>query len=253
METNNYDTIADLYDTYVPATFDIPFFLGEAKKVPGEVLELMSGTGRLSLPLIEAGVRLTCVDLSREMLKVLEEKLVRRGLSARVYPMDICELDLGRQFDLVLIPFHSFAEIVSPEDQRRALERIHRHLTPGGSFICTLGNPAVRRQTVDGKLRFFRRYPLDGQRALLLWLLENLHPADNHIVEMLEFFEEYDENGMLCSKRLLELRFRLSSRGEFEALACSAGFAISALYGDYSYSEFREDSSPSMVWVLKKG
>ena len=32
MEINNYNTIADLYDIYVPATFDIDFFANEAKK-----------------------------------------------------------------------------------------------------------------------------------------------------------------------------------------------------------------------------
>jgi hypothetical protein len=56
MEINNYDYIADLYDIYVPVTFDIDFFVRETKKSSGEVLELMSGTGRVSIPLLEAGV-----------------------------------------------------------------------------------------------------------------------------------------------------------------------------------------------------
>jgi hypothetical protein len=33
MEINNYDPVADLYDVYVPATFDIDFFLAETKTV----------------------------------------------------------------------------------------------------------------------------------------------------------------------------------------------------------------------------
>ena len=55
MEINNYDYIADLYDIYVPVTFDIDFFVKETKRSSGEVLELMSGTGRVSIPLLEAG------------------------------------------------------------------------------------------------------------------------------------------------------------------------------------------------------
>ena len=69
--------VAGLYDTYVNTTFDVPFFLNEAKGVSGEVLELMAGTGRVSIPLIKAGVRLTCVDRSSAMLTILEEKLER--------------------------------------------------------------------------------------------------------------------------------------------------------------------------------
>ena len=42
------------------------------------------------------------------------------------------------------------------------------------------------------------------------------------------------------------------SRGEFEELARSAGFSVTALFGDYSYSEFREDTGPFMLWVLER-
>jgi SAM-dependent methyltransferase len=253
MDINDYGLVADLYDVYVPATFDIAFFVNEAKKSPGEVLELMAGTGRVSLPLLEAGVKLTCVDYSPEMLALLQQKLAERGLQADVHLMDICKLDLPKRFDAVIIPFHSFAHIVSVDDRREALHRIHAHLAPGGFFICTLGNPKVRRLSVDGKLRLHSRYPLGGgQGKLLLWLVESYNAADRDVVETLEFFEEYDEKGSLRAKRLMELRFRLSSREEFEALAQAAGFEIAAFYGDYAYAEFCAESSPFMIWRLRK-
>ena len=251
METNAYGPIADLYDIYVPATFDIPFFIGEAKKAAGEVLELMAGTGRVSVPLLEAGVELTCVDNSAEMLARLEAKLKDRGLQAEVYQMDICRLDLAKRFAAIIIPFHSFAHVVSVDDQREALRRIREHLLPGGWFICTLGNPPVRRLAVDGRLRLHNQYSLDGQRGqLLLWLLEKYDPNDPHIVDTLEFFEEYDAHGRLRAKRLMELRFRLTTRDEFEELAKAAGFVITAFYGDYAHAEFQAESSPFMIWRL---
>jgi hypothetical protein len=46
MSFNNYDDIADLYDIYIPAIYDIDFFVKEAKKASGEVLKLISGTRR---------------------------------------------------------------------------------------------------------------------------------------------------------------------------------------------------------------
>jgi len=135
MEFNNYDTIADLYDIYMPATSDIDFFVNETKKSPGEVLELMSGTGRVSIPLLEAGVKLTCVDLSAASNAILEDKLHKLGLKADIYQMDVCELELRRRFDMIIIPYCSFAHITSPDDQRKALDRIRQHLLPGGMFI----------------------------------------------------------------------------------------------------------------------
>ncbi len=251
MKLAGYSCIADLYDTYVQANFDIPFFINEAKKAT-EVLELMSGTGRVSLPLIEAGIQLTCVDKSTEMLAVLKNKLAQCGFSAQVVQMDVCELNLPKHFDLVIIPFHSFAEIASQDQQRQALTRIYHHVAPGGRFICTLRNPAINKETPDGTLQLFGKHPLDGQGTLLFWTLGNLDPADNHIIDALEFFEEYDGAGILKSKRLLELRVRLVSKAEFQELAESAGFRIVALYGDYVYSEFREETSPFMLWVLER-
>jgi predicted RNA methylase len=96
MEINNYDYIANLYDIYVPVTFDIDFFVRETKKSSGEVLELMSGTGRVSIPLLETGIKLTCVDLSAESNAILENELCQRGLKADVHQMDICNFELRK-------------------------------------------------------------------------------------------------------------------------------------------------------------
>jgi SAM-dependent methyltransferase len=253
MEINNYDYIANLYDIYVPATFDISFFVNETKKSSGEVLELMSGTGRVSIPLLEAGVKLTCVDISGDLNAVLENKLKQKWFKADVYKMDVCELDIPKKFDMIIIPFHSFAHIASLDDQQKALDRIQQHLLPGGTFICTLGNPTLRQKSVDGQLRLFRKYPLeDGQGCLLLWIKEDFNPDDRRVVEAMQFFEEYDAKGVLRSKRLLELHFRLSYKDEFEELAKAAGFQVKALYGDYSYAEFSEDTSPFMIWLFER-
>ncbi|HMB23519.1 MAG TPA: class I SAM-dependent methyltransferase [Anaerolineales bacterium] len=250
MKTNDYDPIASLYDIYVPATFDIDFFLNETKKSTGEVLELMSGTGRVSIPLLEAGVKLTCVDLSAASNALLQEKLVQKGLQADVYQMDVCELDLPKKFDMVIIPFHSFAHITSPQDQRKALERIREHLLPGGTFICTLGNPALRKQAINGQLRLVRTYPLENGCSLLLWTLEDFSAEDHQVVEAMQFYEEYDADGVMMSKKFIEIHFRLSGRDEFEELAKEAGFRVRAFYGDYNCTEFNPDSSPFMIWIL---
>lgn len=246
-----YARFADLYDTVVRTTVDLEFFLHEARRAKGEVLELMAGTGRLSIPLLQAGVPLTCVDLSPEMLSVLREKLEAEGLRADVIAADICALDLGRQFDLILIPFHSFSELVEPEQQRAALGRIGQHLAPGGRFICTLHNPRVRLKTVGRGLQLWGKYPVgeDGG-TLLFWGFES--PPVQRVVEGVELFEWFDAEGRLREKRMMDLRFAVIERDEFEALAAAQGFAVEALYGDYQYAPFT-DASPFMVFVLKHG
>ena len=245
-----YHRVADLYDVFVQVDFDIPFFLQEAEKSGGEVLELMSGTGRVSVPLIESGVHLTCVDISSAMLEYLRQKLDARHLSATVHQMDVCKLDLGKRFNLIFIPFHSFAEIISPTSQLEALKRIHSHLAEKGRFICTLHNPAIRLKSVDGLLHLWKKSPMPEGRQLLFWGLENSEESSN-IVRIQQFYEEYGADGVLQSKRHLEVRFCPLRKDEFKALALTAGFKISAVYGDYAYSPFEEETSPFMIWVLE--
>jgi SAM-dependent methyltransferase len=252
MDINNYDIVADLYDIYVPTTYDIDFFLNETRKTDGEVLELMSGTGRVSIPLLEAGVRLTCVDNSVKSTGILQEKLEQKGLKAEVHTMDICQLELPRRYSMIIIPFHSFAHIVSPTDQREALGWVYRHLLPGGTFISTLGNPTTRRRDVDGQLHLAYSYPFAENGKLLLWILEQFDPDDKRVVKAFEFFELYDAAGLLTSKRLMELHFRLTPKKVFENMLQDTGFLITRLYGDYAYHEFNAHSSDSLVWVLEK-
>jgi hypothetical protein len=79
----DYGRVADVYDLYVTSDLDVGFYVAEAGKVKGKVLELMCGTGRVSIPLLEAGVDLTCVDASEGMLARLKEKDFAHGSSRR--------------------------------------------------------------------------------------------------------------------------------------------------------------------------
>lgn len=247
-----WDWVASLYDTYVTATFDLPFFLREATATDGDVLELMCGTGRVSVPLVEAGVHLTCVDESAGMLARLREKLAAQGLSAQVVQMDVRQLDLGDRFDLVILPFNSFGELTSLADQRATLTRIHAHLRPGGRFIVTLHNPHVRRQLLDGQLRLVGTFPQAGQPGtLLVWAIAT-YDAATHLAKGCQFYEEYSDSGVLERKRMLDIEFSLLEREEFEALATAAGFAITGLYGNYDRSPFHEETSPFLIWMLEK-
>lgn len=250
MSETHYARIAELYDAFVKTDYDVPFFIQEAQAAAAEVLELMVGTGRLTIPLIEAGVSVTCLDFSAEMLAVLRRKLTKRGLHAEIHQRNVCDFDLGRQFKLIILPFQAFPELTDGEDQRRALQRIRQHLRPDGQFICTLHNPPVRLKYVDHQLRLAVREERAEGGHLLVWLLQQHHPA-TQVVEVLEFFEEYNADGVLIAKRYSALQFHLLEKARFEQLFTEAGLEVVALYGDYQKNPFMADTSPFMIWVLR--
>ena len=252
MPAMEYSQVAHWYDTYVKTDIDLPFFVNEAKDC-NQVLELTSGTGRLSIPLIEAGVPLACVDSSPEMLAVLRQKLAAKGLSANIYEMDMCNLSLKEKFDLIIIPFNSFSEILSIYEQRQALKGIGNCLTETGRFICTLHNPPIRIKSVNGQLILRGKHSLpDGDGTLLLWSVEE-YDRRNSLVKGTQFLEMYNSNGVMHHKSFVDIQFYLHQQEEFQKLTQSQGFRLVSLYGDYSYSEFQSESSPFMIWVLGKG
>ena len=69
---NEYMAIAELYDYVVPyrERQDVGFFVEAAKESEGPVLELGCGTGRVLIPTARAGVEITGLDLSTDMLGI---------------------------------------------------------------------------------------------------------------------------------------------------------------------------------------
>jgi SAM-dependent methyltransferase len=250
MPAMDYAKVAEVYDAYARTDIDVPFFVGEARGCH-EALELTSGTGRLSIPLIEAGVKLSCLDSSGEMLAVLRRKLAERGLTAPVYEMDMCSFELGLTFDLILIPFNSFAEIVERDAQEMALRTIRRHLTEGGKFICTFHNPAVRLMKVDGKKYPRGEFALpQGGSRLMLSSVER-YDAQTQLVEGEQWYEIRGEDGGLKEEWSVGIRFFLHSRESFEGMAEEAGFRVVKVYGNYDRSEYDAGKSPFMIFVLE--
>ena len=247
----HFDHIADLYDFYVKTDFDLRFFLEEAKNAHGKVLELTSGTGRLSIPLLQAGIDLTCVDYSKPMLDVLRRKLEQHKLSCSVVQMDMTALSLHDRFSLIFIPFHSFSEILEPRKQRSALERIREHLTETGEFICTLHNPVVRTPSMNGTLHWLGQFPTVSGGSLIVNYEMHYTPS-SPVAHGKQFYELYDEHANLISTRELDINFYVFASKEFEALARGTGFAISALYGNYDWSPFDHSFSPFMIWRLRR-
>ncbi len=215
-------------------------------------MELMCGTGRVSLPLLKQGISLTCVDYSAGMLERFREKLIGAKLQACLIEADVCRLDLGRKFNDIFIPFNSFMELVGEQKQMSALTRIHAHLAENGLFICTLHNPALRTLLATGEKVFRGEFQLPDDHILKLHSKEEIDPEHNSI-RGIQYYTICNKLGELLVERQLEINFSLITNGQFEYMADRAGFTVEKLYGDYSRGEFDSQKSPFMIYYLRKG
>ncbi len=132
------DLLARLYDAEYGATLhDLGFYLDHL--VPGPVLELACGTGRLARALAERGRTVVGLDAAQAMIR-----------RARLHPVPGAEwvvadmrcFDLGRQFGNILIPFSGLGFLASHDERLQCLRCCHRHLQPGGLLILDLMSPA---------------------------------------------------------------------------------------------------------------
>ncbi|MEV7994044.1 class I SAM-dependent methyltransferase [Streptomyces sp. NPDC086077] len=105
---------------------DEPEVIAGAVPAGAHILELGSGVGRMTHPLLERGYTVTAVDESPDMLE--------RVRGARTICSPIEKLDLGERFDAVLLA--SFLVHTGDEEVRRGLLRTGvRHLADGGCVL----------------------------------------------------------------------------------------------------------------------
>ena len=103
-----------------------PDIIAAAVPAGAHILELGSGVGRMTHPLLERGFTVTAVDESAEMLE--------RVQGARTICSPIEQLDLGETFDVVMLA--SFLVHAGDVEVRRGLLRTCvRHVAPGGSVL----------------------------------------------------------------------------------------------------------------------
>jgi len=246
-----FDQVADIYDCYVKADFDIPFFLRETEGFREEILELMCGTGRVSIPLLKAGRAMTCVDYSKGMLESFAKKIKNKDYKVNLVEMDVTMLNLNRTFGLAILPFHSITEILSVELQKKALRAISAHLYKGGIFILTLQNPKVRLKTADGKLRTIGEFETRENKRIVISSMNRYLP-DEKVVSGFQTYEIYDSTNTLTEKRVLDINFRPVSDSELRILIRNTGLEIMTTFGDYSGNHFDEKESNFMIYKIVK-
>ena len=64
---SEYVDYAEYYDFDHDTKFDLEFYLEYARQCGGPILELACGTGRLAIPIAEAGFEIFGLDLSANM------------------------------------------------------------------------------------------------------------------------------------------------------------------------------------------
>jgi len=140
-----YDAIAGLYDPWSRSvTEDVDFYVAEARKAGGPVVELGVGTGRIAVPTAQRGVRVIGVDSSQGMLEVCRRRAEEAGVAGLV---DLRLGDLRRppvdeRVRLVTAPFRSLLHLRTDEERLAALRAARGLLERDGRLVFDVFAPS---------------------------------------------------------------------------------------------------------------
>src|SRR5438045_1546921 len=140
-----YDAIARIYDPWSRSVVeDVPFYVEEARRSGGPVLELGVGTGRIAVPIAEAGVRVVGVDSSPGMLDVCRTRAAAAGVEERLELVlgDLRAPPVAPPFPLAICPFRAFLHLARDEERLQALRAVRDLLEPRGQFVFDVFAPA---------------------------------------------------------------------------------------------------------------
>ena len=155
---NSYDFLAGCYDEL---TYDVDYagwadFIEanfRRRGIPGKtVLDLACGTGSLTRVLAERGYEMIGVDISPEMLAEAADK--NQDVDG-IAPLFLCQpmekLDLYGTIDACVCCLDSVNYVTDPKKLKKAFERVHLFLMPGGLFIFDVNSP-YKLEGLDGQV-----------------------------------------------------------------------------------------------------
>lgn len=247
---NPYDVLARYYDADLGHfQEDLPFLREMARRADGPLLELMCGTGRLLLPLAEAGFTITGVDSSPAMLEIARAHVQEAGLGDRITLLqgDVRDVALpAGAFSLAFVAVNSFMHLETVRDQLACLTNVRGALQRQGVLIIDLFNPnpaEILRE--DNRIVLEREYPLDGRHVQKFVAIDS--DAASQISRVTLLYDETDAEGRI-TRRTTRFVLRWFYRFEIEHLLARAGFMTRAVYGSYDLAEY-DSNSPRLIVV----
>jgi SAM-dependent methyltransferase len=233
-EPSPYDAIARIYDPWSQSvTEDVQFYVDAALAAGGPVVELGVGTGRIAVPVAQAGVPVIGVDSSAGMLTVCHEAAQRAGVAHLVdlRQGDLRDPPVPERVPLVTCPFRAFLHLFTEPDRLQALRAAYDLLEPGGILIFDVFAPS-REDIEETNGRWLEREPGIWEQA------------------------NWDETARTLTLNLRgpsgETTMQLAwlSVIEWQDLVERAGFTVLACYGWFDRTPYR--GGEDAIWIARK-
>jgi SAM-dependent methyltransferase len=258
MEEKNYewrDLLASTWDLLRGDTSgweDRSFYLDVVGRFGQPVLIVGCGTGRLLLDYLIAGMDVSGLDNSPEMLAICRQKAAGLGLSPNLFEGWMESLDLPLRFRTVIVPSSNIQLIIEPSMVERAMGRFHGHLKSGGVLAVPF---MIFRGKVDSEwsewwLAGEKTRPEDG--ALIRRHIRTRNDAVTQLQDTENRFEVIVDGEIVASEiHTVAPATRWYNQSQALALFQKAGFTDAEIFKGSSHKPASEDDRVFTILGIK--
>lgn len=228
---------AETYDErHDPGTTDACVAMISRLVAPGDrLLELASGTGRITIPLASAGFDIEGIEASAEMVDKMRAKM--GGADIPVTLGDMADVAREGPFDLIFLVYNTIGNLVTQDAQVRLFENVGRRLKPGGKFVVETFLPDLSSFSDHQRMRV---------QSMDLGHLQFEAVQHDPIGQTLTFQRvRMDADGLSLSPFII----RYNYPAELDLMARLAGLTLSERWGGFAGEDFNADSTMHVsVW-----
>lgn len=213
-------------------------FIRRLREPPARVLELGVGSGRLAIPLANAGYQVHGIDASAEMLGLLAGN-DPTGRIVTTHGDFSQPLDLGT-FDVVLMAYNALSMQPDIDTQRTCIHNATHALNPGGSLVIENVTPRAFLTQVNSRNQAFGIQFVDGNA----WLyLARYFPAQERYLARFIAFEDGETVERIADLTLIDPE-------RIREFAAAAGLTVTGLASDWSNAPFTSASDECIITLL---
>jgi SAM-dependent methyltransferase len=246
-----YHRIPELYDLeHTDYAEDLALYLQLAEVIGDPILELGCGTGRVLLPLAQAGHRVTGVDRSAAMLErarcVLNADVGENRITLFQATMADADRAPGGPFGLAIFSLNGFMHLAERGEQRAALHAAKRALDPRGMLVIDVMNPAPDiLADFDGRVQHEATWRRADGSSVDRFSARTHNPIEQRIETDLWYDVVNGEGQVNRVRTSFPMRYVMPS--ELELLLELTGFVEWKLYGSYDLDPFDNSSERLIV------
>lgn len=207
------------------------------------ILDLGSGTGRMTLELAKRGYDMTGVDYSAEMLDIARTEAEKNKITNILWlNQDMRDFELYGTVGVTVSCLDCMNHLTTRADFERCLSLVHNYLVPGGLFIFD----------VNGKAKFEKiysdnSYVMETEDSVCVW--QNFYNQTSGVCRFYITLFKENENGSYDRYDEVQ-KEKMYTLKNIKNMLSKTGFEFLGAYSDFNFSEATDENE--RIYIVAK-